>query len=98
MNTYKPGQSIRLSVTITQLGVLTNVSPLYVEVVASDGTEQSTPTIVNDSAGAYHADFAIPLTARGSDSPWWYRFWTTNATPSLNGLGENPFLVKPLAF
>lgn len=105
-NIYKPGNAPRLFTVITQLqsdGSLQpiDVSPLFIQITSPDGTVQTAPTIVHDGTGLYHADFVIPLTAgppKGSNPvTWWYRYWTTSSTPSLNGLDETPFLVAPLA-
>ncbi|MGA7202273.1 MAG: hypothetical protein WBX26_10620 [Candidatus Cybelea sp.] len=95
MNSYKPGQAVRCLASVTELGAPTNVSPLTLTIHSPGGT-QYTPSIVNDSTGNYHADFAIPI---GETPGTWIQRWqTTNATPALNALVEALFIVQPLAF
>lgn len=96
MNSYKPGESVRLLAQADQLGSPVNVSPLFVLVHSPDGVPQVTPAILNDATGTYHADFAVPLGA--IPGTWIYRWWTTSVTPGLNALAEAAFIVQPLAF
>jgi len=92
MNSYLPGSSVRISTTVTVLGVLTNPSGMELQVCPSGGSYTIYSSPVNDSPGAYHQDILIPS---GSPGLWKYR-WT--ASGSAAGVAEGAFLVGTLNF
>jgi hypothetical protein len=95
VNTYNPGQSVRLSVVASVLGVLANPDSLTAIVQGPDGTQLS-GAVVQDSTGNFHADIVLPLTA--ASGPWVGYWYATGALPSSNGITPTGFLVNPLAF
>ena len=95
MNSYQPGDTVRLTTTVTSLGVLTNPSIISVAVQPPGGvaTVYSSPT--NDSVGSYHQDFLVPIAPVATPGLWRYR-WTASGT--IAGVGEGQFLVRALSF
>ncbi len=95
MNSYKPGQSIRFTVTSTLLGVLTT-PPTVVLTIRGPDDSRITPTPVVDSVGQYHADALIPVGA--APGMWVARWQSTGGAPANNALVETRFVVAALDF
>jgi hypothetical protein len=95
VNAYKPGQSIRFTVTSTLLGVLTT-PPTVVLTIRGPDDSRLTPTPVVDSVGQFHADAVIPLGAPAG--VWVARWQATGGAPSNNALVETRFVVAALDF
>jgi uncharacterized protein YfaS (alpha-2-macroglobulin family) len=95
MNSYQPGDTVRLSSSITILGALQNPSGIEVQVQPPGGVVVVYSSPTNDSAGNYHQDFVVPTNPVAPSGLWKYR-WT--ASGSAAGVGEGAFLVRPLSF
>lgn len=90
MNTYKPGQGIRLTNSVTVLGVLTDDASIVLTIEPPGGPPVSHPTPAHDGTGLYHQDVTAALPA----GVWLYR-WTTTNYP---GVVEGSYLVEALSF
>lgn len=97
MMRYKPGQSVRSSLTSTVLGVLTDPSLPVVTVRLPDGSTL-TPAPTRDATGAWHADFVIPSTIVIGSRIGVVRWQSSGAQPDENSLDEERFEVVPLDF
>lgn len=93
--TFKPGQSIRFTVTDKVVGVLTTPATMTLT-VKPPGAAAVTPTVVQDSNGIYHADYAIPMI--GPIGVWYWRWQSTGSSAALAGLVEDSFNVAQLDF
>lgn len=93
---YKPGQSVRWSVTVQQLDVLTNPPNLTMTLHSPDGSTIVDAAPVNDSTGNYHSDQVIPLSA--TPGPWVRRWAVSGSAANQNALVEDPFYVDRLLF
>jgi hypothetical protein len=90
LNTYKPGQGIRLTNSVTVLGVLTDDASISLEIEPPGGPPVIYGSPVHDATGEYHQDVTAALPA----GVWLYRWQTTN----YPGIIEGQFLVEALSF
>lgn len=93
MNAYKPGQSVRSSMSAYSLGILVDAAVLTVTILYPDG---STPTVTSavDGTGLYHADFVVPVTMGPGIAV--VRWQSTGASPTQNATAERRFRIDPL--
>lgn len=74
MSDFDIGDQIRLSVAFTDLaGTAADPTTVVCTVRKPDNTT-STPSVTNDSTGAYHSDLTLDL-----DGSWYFRFAGTGA-------------------
>lgn len=92
---YKPGQGERYPVSAYLDGVLDDTTTPVLTVHGPDGAT-STPAVVHDSQGQYHADYALPAAA--TDGVWIARWSATGGTPSADACIERRFIVDALDF
>ena len=71
LNTYTPGDLIRLSAAFTVGSVATDPTTVTCIVRAPDGTETTYATPTKDSAGNYHVDHDLTA-AKGGVYSYWY--------------------------
>jgi hypothetical protein len=95
LNSYKPGQSIRFTATLTVAGVLMDPTTVGFSVHSADGITTTVLTPVRDAQGVYHADFVVPFPA-ATPGVWAYRWQATGILPSQSALREGTFQVAPL--
>jgi len=95
MNSYKPGSSVRISLTSQLLGVLTDPSSSVVTMFLPDKSSTS-GNPVKDSTGFWHADFLIPTATPPGIGV--YRWQSSGAAISQNAMEEQRFVVEPLDF
>lgn len=102
MSQYKPGQSVRSSVQVTQLPappatlpVLFDPPSIVLTVCFPDGS-QVTPTVSRDGVGIYHADYLIPFTMQYG--PAFERWRCANGLIDANAVRERRFTVMQLDF
>lgn len=93
MNAYKPGQSVRSSMTAKSLGILVDAAVLTVTILYPDGTT-ATPTATVDGTGLYHADFVIPVTMVPGIAV--QRWQSTGMAPTQNATRERLFRIDSL--
>jgi hypothetical protein len=97
VNQYKLGTSVRFTNVYTQAGSGAPVNPPSVACTAHSPSGASyTVSVVNDSVGAYHADFLIPMTETAGI--WISRWVAVGGIPSQDNLVEEQFQVVPLGF
>ncbi len=96
-NSYKPGQSIRFSASVSSLGALFDPDALVLSINQRMGTGTiAATTPVKDSTGNYHVDVVIPMGA--APGIWVGRWVATGAAVNSNGLEEIVFSIVPLLF
>ena len=93
---YKPGESERFPVSALLLGVLTDLGSAPVLTIHGADGSSTTPSVVHDSTGAYHADYALPSNAQ--PGVWVARWQATGGSPSADACIERLFIVDPLDF
>jgi len=93
LNTYDPGDSVRLSVAIVNsAGTATDPTTLTLTVKPGDGTAVSytyaAGEITKDSVGNYHKDYTVPS---GTGGTVYYKF---TATGTAIGMEPGSFAVR----
>ena len=91
MNSYKPGQSIYFSTTLTVLGVDTDPATLSLLLHPPSGANIAV-VLTRDSLGVYHGTTTIPITAAPGI---WVERWQSTAP---DGLVERLFVIEALDF
>ena len=91
----KPGNTVRLTATLTQV-TAGLVDPATISLyVWATGTALPAPvTPTHDGLGVFHYDYA--LAAACATGIWNYRFVSAGGTPDATALGEDVFYVVPL--
>jgi hypothetical protein len=93
---YQPGQSIRFSVVLDVLGILTNPPALTFTLRSPDGTLIVDPAPANDSTGHYHSDQVIPV--NGKPGKWAYRWRSSGSQAAQNANVDKIIEVAALDF
>lgn len=91
----KPGNTVRLSATLTQV-TTGAVDPASIQLfIWAKGTSIGSPiTPTHDGLGLFHYDYSLNIAA--AQGQWNYRFVSTGGTPDATALMENVFYVVPL--
>jgi hypothetical protein len=97
VNSYQPGDSIRISAQVLVLGVLTDPTSIELELCQPGGTIVPFLSPAHDGVGLYHVDYIIPYPA-GPIGDWLYRWITTGSPTVVNGVIEGAFSVGALSF
>jgi hypothetical protein len=92
MNNYYNGTEIRLSAAFTNNGVAVDPTTVTFKVKDPTGkiTPYTAPSVVKDSVGNYHLDFAV-----GISGIWYYR---AEGTGAATVAGEAQLSVKTSQF
>jgi hypothetical protein len=85
---YDIGQGVIISVSITVNGVAADPTGNPIATVKDPAGNATTPTVVKDSTGNYHATVD---TTGGPAGQWWYRF---SGTGAALGAEEDFFTVE----
>ena len=84
---YDVGTLVKISVTVTVSGTLTDATTMVASVRDPNGAV-TTPAVVHDSVGLYHANVD---TTGGAAGQWWYAF---RGTGTAQGAEEDFFTVE----
>lgn len=95
VRSYKPGQSERFPITVELDGVLVDAPGLTFTLHDPNGGT-STGTLVHDSLGTYHDDYAFSLAA--VPGVWVRRWQSSGGSASNDALSETRFVVEALDF